>query len=51
LGVPCGKQEKLHQSIEEKGLSRSGKHREIYLNDPRRASADKLKTIIRQPVS
>lgn len=28
----------------------SGKHHEIYLSDPRRASPEKLKTILRQPV-
>jgi hypothetical protein len=42
--------EKLHEFIEDQGLARSGKHREIYLNDPRRTAGDKLKTIIRQPV-
>lgn len=28
-----------------------GRHHEIYLGDPRRASADKLRTIVRHPVS
>jgi hypothetical protein len=28
----------------------SGKHHEIYLNDPRRVDASKLRTILRQPV-
>ncbi|MBE2221893.1 MAG: GyrI-like domain-containing protein [Anaerolineae bacterium] len=28
----------------------NGKHHEIYLNDPRRVSPEKLKTILRQPV-
>lgn len=27
-----------------------GKHHEIYLGDPRRAAAEKLKTILRHPV-
>lgn len=42
----------LHQFIKDQGgvLSNSTKHHhEIYLSDPRRASPEKLKTIIRQP--
>lgn len=31
-------------------LRMTGKHHEVYLGDPRRASPDKLKTILRQPV-
>lgn len=42
--------ERLHQFIREQGLTLSGKHHEIYLSDPTRTAADKLKTIIRQPV-
>jgi hypothetical protein len=34
----------------ENGLAPSGHHHEIYLSDPRKVAADKLKTIIRQPV-
>jgi hypothetical protein len=41
---------KLHAFIEEQGLVRTGKHHEIYLGDARRAAAEKLKTVIRQPV-
>jgi hypothetical protein len=41
---------RLHETIEAKGYTKIGKHHEIYLNDPRRSAADKLKTIIRQPV-
>lgn len=33
------------------GLTMTGKHHEIYLNDPRRVSPDKLRTILRQPVT
>lgn len=33
------------------GLRRSGKHHEIYLNDPRRTARAKLRTILRQPVT
>jgi hypothetical protein len=43
--------EKVHEFIEENGSQRAGKHHEIYLSDPRRTSPEKLKTIIRQPMS
>ncbi len=43
--------QKLHESIEEHGYKLRGKHREIYLNDMRRTAPEKLKTIIRQPVT
>lgn len=43
--------EKLHGFIAEQGYTRSGKHHEIYLGDPRRTQPDRLKTVIRQPVS
>ncbi|HYG15414.1 MAG TPA: GyrI-like domain-containing protein [Bacteroidia bacterium] len=42
--------EKLHAFIHENGYELSGKHREIYLSDFRKAAPEKLKTIIRQPV-
>ena len=42
--------ERLHQHIEELGFRRAGKHHEIYLSDFRKASPEKLKTIIRQPM-
>jgi hypothetical protein len=32
-------------------LRMTGKHHEIYLSDPRRAAPDKLRTILRQPVT
>ncbi|GAA1107509.1 GyrI-like domain-containing protein [Nesterenkonia jeotgali] len=32
------------------GLEPTGKHHEIYLSDPRRTAAGKLRTILRQPV-
>ncbi len=41
----------LHEYIAEQGYGLSGKHHEIYLGDPRRTAPDKLKTILRQPVS
>ena len=40
---------RLHESIAANNRSLSGKHHEIYLNDPRRTAPEKLKTIIRQP--
>ncbi|MEG1482196.1 GyrI-like domain-containing protein [Clostridium sp.] len=40
----------MHAKIKEKGYKLRGRHHEIYLNDPRKTSKDKLKTIIRQPV-
>ena len=47
MGPPI---ERLHRFISDKGLSISGKHHEVYLNDPRRTPQAKLKTILRQPV-
>lgn len=35
---------------EKKGLQLHGKHHEIYLSDPRRVPAERLKTILRMPV-
>ena len=43
--------ERLHQHIEERGFRRAGKHHEIYLSDVRKTAPEKLKTIIRQPIS
>ncbi|MBC2582268.1 hypothetical protein HGI79_18705 [Clostridium sp. DJ247] len=42
--------ERLHNYIEENNYSKVGKHHEIYISDPRKASPEKLKTIIRQPI-
>ena len=42
---------RLHTFIHENGYQRVGKHHEIYLSDPRRVAPEKLKTVIRQPVS
>ena len=36
---------------EKKGLRTAGIHHEIYLSDPRRVAASKLKTILREPVT
>lgn len=43
--------QRVHQFIEDSGNTVSGKHHEIYLSDFRRAAPEKLKTIIRQPIS
>jgi hypothetical protein len=43
--------ERLHAFIAEQRFRRAGKHHEIYLGDPRRAAPEKLKTIVRQPVT
>jgi hypothetical protein len=42
---------RLHRFIREKGYHFGGKHHEIYLNDPRRTAPEKLKAILRQPIS
>jgi hypothetical protein len=42
---------RLHNYINENGYKLSGKHHEIYLNDPTRTAPNKLLTIVRQPAS
>jgi hypothetical protein len=42
---------RLHTFIKEKGYHFGGKHHEIYLSDPRRTAPEKLKTILRQPIT
>ncbi|MFN8492738.1 MAG: GyrI-like domain-containing protein [Caldilineaceae bacterium] len=42
---------KLHQFIADSGYALHGKHHEIYLSDPRRTAPEKMKTVIRQPVT
>ena len=42
---------RLHRFIKEKGYHFGGPHHEIYLSDPRRTAPEKLKTILRQPIS
>lgn len=39
-----------HEWMPRHGLDFAGKHHEIYLSDPRRVEAAKLRTILRQPV-
>jgi len=40
----------MHKYIDTNGYQTNGKHHEIYLSDIRKTSADKLKTILRQPI-
>lgn len=40
-----------HQFIPNQGLSMSGKHHEIYFSDVRKVTPDKLRTLLRQPVT
>ncbi len=47
----CATVATLHEFIAAKGCQMRGKHHEIYLSDPRRTAPEKLKTIVRQPVS
>jgi hypothetical protein len=42
---------RLHAFIHEHGREKRGRHHEIYLRDPRRTAPERLRTIIRQPVS
>ena len=39
-----------HEFVPENRFELTGKHHEIYLNDPRRTEPQKLRTILRQPV-
>jgi hypothetical protein len=43
--------EKMHAFIKVNGYQPSGKHHEIYLNDIRKTAPEKLKTVLRQPMS
>ncbi|MDN6555526.1 MAG: GyrI-like domain-containing protein [Acidipropionibacterium acidipropionici] len=40
-----------HEFIPAKGLRMAGTHHEIYLADPRRTAPEKLRTLLRQPVT
>ena len=43
--------ERMHrEEIPARGLAMTGRHHEIYLGDPRRATPERLRTILRQPV-
>ena len=41
----------LHTFNAVEGYEPAGKHHEIYLSDPRRSAPEKMKTIVRQPVT
>jgi hypothetical protein len=41
---------KIHAHIQSSGHTLSGKHHEIYLNNPATTAPEKLKTILRQPM-
>ena len=54
LGPYKTEEETISQMIalaREKGLSCRGRHHEIYLSDPRRVPAERLRTILRLPVA
>jgi hypothetical protein len=42
---------RLHEFIKSHGYRLSGRHHEIYLGDPRRSAPERLKTLLRQPIS
>lgn len=42
---------RLHQGLREAGYVPRGRHHEIYLSDPRRTAPEKVRTILRQPVT
>lgn len=42
---------RIHETAEAQGYRLDGKHHEIYMSDPRRTAPEKLKTVIRQPIS
>lgn len=41
----------MHKFVTDQGYKLEGKHHEIYLSDPRKVAVEKLKTILRQPIS
>lgn len=41
----------MHDFIDSQGYLLRGKHHEIYLNDARKTAPEKLKTVIRQPIT
>lgn len=41
----------LHHFIEAQGLVKRGRHHEIYMSDPRKCAPERMKTILRQPVT
>lgn len=43
--------ERLHQFVRGQGLELTGRHHEIYLGDPLKTAPEKLRTVLRNPVS
>ena len=43
--------ERLHTAIAAAGLRPRGRHHELYLGDPRRCAPERLRTLVRQPVT
>jgi hypothetical protein len=43
--------EALHRFIAESGMTERGRHHEIYLSDARRTAPERLRTILRHPVT
>lgn len=43
--------EQLHAFVAEPGYALTGRHDEVYLGDPRRTAPERLRTVIRQPVT
>ena len=43
--------EKMHRFASDNNLQLGGKHHEIYMGDPRRVPPEKIKTILRHPIS
>jgi hypothetical protein len=43
--------EKMHAFARDNGYELTGRHHELYFGDPRRTAPEKLRTILRQPVS
>lgn len=43
--------ERMHAQIAAEGLHPRGRHHELYLGDPRRCAPERLRTILRQPVT
>lgn len=41
----------MHEHIDARGYQAAGHHHEIYLGDPRRSAPEKLRTILRQPIT
>lgn len=40
---------RVHDFINARGYTATGKHHEIYLSDPRKSAPERMKTVIRQP--